>query len=291
MSDSFYGQTIFFNNIINFTNNGKVSHAYLVETNNCVDKEKIISQFIRILYYSKFNDINENIMDNLPTIEEMVANGNYLEIGTNDSIIKKDQVLEIQEKFMTKSWDDKYRIYVIYNADKLNKQAANSLLKFLEEPEDDIIAILVSDNRYQVLETIRSRCQILSLISNKVEIEFEDMDLIYDIIQTLETKKEASIAYFPIVCNNEYYSIQKWVNIFSTLMLIYEQALRKLSKIDYSNKFDEIIDCIMKYNDLNSILKKIDVLSKQIDKLKFNLNINLMLDNFIISFTGGDSYA
>lgn len=291
MSDSFYGQPMFFNNIINFTKNGKISHAYLVETNNCLEKEKIISEFVKILYFSKFNEINEETIKNLPDLEKMKADGNYLEIGDTGSIIKKDQVLEIQEKFKTKAWDNKYRIYVIYNADKLNKQAANSLLKFLEEPEEDIIAILVSDNRYQVLETIRSRCQILSLVSKNIEIQYESMDFIYDIIRTLETRKEASIAYFPIVCNNEYYSIEKWVSIFLTLMLIYEQALRKLSEIEWNSEFNEIIDYINNKNDVNDILRKIDVLSKQIDRLKFNLNINLMLDSFIISFAGGEDYA
>ncbi len=48
---------------------------------------------------------------------------------------KKDQLLTLQEDFRMKSIEGSKRIYIISEADKLNVQAANSILKFLEEPE------------------------------------------------------------------------------------------------------------------------------------------------------------
>lgn len=54
------------------------------------------------------------------------------------------------------------KVYIINGADKLNKQSANSILKFIEEPDNNITALLVTDNLYSVMPTIRSRCQILS---------------------------------------------------------------------------------------------------------------------------------
>ena len=57
-------------------------------------------------------------------------------------------------------------IYIIKNCEKLNSSSANCILKFLEEPEDDIIAILLTDNINMVLPTIKSRCQILNFKNN-----------------------------------------------------------------------------------------------------------------------------
>ena len=55
----------------------------------------------------------------------------------------------------------------------MTEQASNSLLKFLEEPEDDIIAILSCKNISAVLPTIISRCQQVKLIGSSEEITEE----------------------------------------------------------------------------------------------------------------------
>ena len=63
--------------------------------------------------------------------------------------IKKEQLLELQEEFMTKGLLTSKKIYIITDATKLNTSSANSILKFLEEPADNIIAILLADNIHQ----------------------------------------------------------------------------------------------------------------------------------------------
>lgn len=287
--DSYDGQPDFFDNIFSFVKNNKLSHAYLIETRNCDNKENIIEDFVRILY----SHYSGNDKEFIYSLTEILSSGNYIEIKTesDSSMIKKDQVLSIQQQFMTKSWNDNSRIYVIYDADKLNKQAANSLLKFLEEPEEGIIGILVSDNRYKVLETLRSRCQILSLKNNSIHYEFENIDFICNFIQTLENKKLESIAYLPVICKNEYFSREKWLSIFTSLQYIYEQAIRKKEKKDFQSDLIEIASFINDKNEIDQLLYKILILSKQIEKLEYNLNVNSMLDKFIIDFSGGDRYA
>ena len=71
----------------------------------------------------------------------------------------------LQKKFETKALESDKRVYIINYADKMNSSSANSILKFLEEPEPDIIAILIADNRYQLLDTIVSRCQLINLVN------------------------------------------------------------------------------------------------------------------------------
>lgn len=287
MQDIYNLQKNFFDNVFCFVNNNKISHAYLIETRNLSEIKNIINTFVRIIYSSceKFDK------DNLIDFDQINLDGNYIEINVDGTQIKKEQVIKIQEKFMTKSLNNKYRIYVIYNAEMLNEKAANSLLKFIEEPEDNIIGILVSNNRYSVLETIRSRCQILSLVNNSIDIDLENIDFITEFVSLLENKKLKTISYIPSLCKNEYYTKDKWTSIFSCIRLIYEQALRKKYNFTVNPAVEKILEMInLNNNDVN-IIKKIDVLSKTIKKLEYNLNINLMLDQFVIDFSGGDINA
>jgi DNA polymerase-3 subunit delta' len=54
-----------------------------------------------------------------------------------------------------------YRVAVIHDADKMPTQAANSLLKTLEEPGSDTLMVLVSSHPQRLPVTIRSRCQVI----------------------------------------------------------------------------------------------------------------------------------
>lgn len=58
-----------------------------------------------------------------------------------------------------------YRVVVIEHADTMNSNAANSLLKSLEEPASHTVIILVVDQLSQILPTIKSRCQTLHMVS------------------------------------------------------------------------------------------------------------------------------
>ena len=73
--------------------------------------------------------------------------------------IKIDALREIYKALSETSQFGGYRIVVIEDADKMPTQAANSLLKTLEEPGRDTLLILVSSHPHQLPVTIRSRCQ------------------------------------------------------------------------------------------------------------------------------------
>ena len=66
--------------------------------------------------------------------------------------------------FLSKtSFNDNWRIVIIDSADEMNKNAANALLKILEEPPAHTILLLISHNAGLLLPTIRSRCAKLPL--------------------------------------------------------------------------------------------------------------------------------
>ncbi len=72
-----------------------------------------------------------------------------------------DEALEIVKKLSLKSYEGGYKIMMIWMADKMNVAAANKLLKLIEEPPEKTIFLLIAEDEKQLLQTIRSRCQIL----------------------------------------------------------------------------------------------------------------------------------
>ena len=77
-----------------------------------------------------------------------------------DKLIKKEQILNIKSEMNENTINSGKLFYIIEYAENLNSSSANALLKFLEEPDDELIAILVTKNINKVISTIVSRCQI-----------------------------------------------------------------------------------------------------------------------------------
>lgn len=77
--------------------------------------------------------------------------------------IKVDQIRELHEKASYKSAEGKGQVFIIVGADKMNQQASNALLKFLEEPKANVTILLLGESKELLLETIRSRVQIVKL--------------------------------------------------------------------------------------------------------------------------------
>ena len=60
-------------------------------------------------------------------------------------------------------YEGRTRVYVVQGADRMSQDAANALLKVLEEPPPDVLLLLLTDNLEGVLPTIQSRCQLIEL--------------------------------------------------------------------------------------------------------------------------------
>ncbi len=75
--------------------------------------------------------------------------------------LKVDQVRGIAESLTLTAQFGGYKVALVYPAERMNQNAANSLLKTLEEPSEQTLLILVSDFPSRLLPTIRSRCQEL----------------------------------------------------------------------------------------------------------------------------------
>ena len=75
--------------------------------------------------------------------------------------IRVDDAQEILKALALKSYEGGYKIVIVWMADKMNISASNKLLKLLEEPPEKTVFILISENEEDIIQTIRSRCQVL----------------------------------------------------------------------------------------------------------------------------------
>ena len=89
--------------------------------------------------------------------------------------INVDALRELKKNVYTTSQQGGRKVFIIYEADRLNKPAANALLKTLEEPTDSSSIFLVTSSPYEVLPTLRSRCWWIQL--NRTLAYVQDADL------------------------------------------------------------------------------------------------------------------
>ena len=87
----------------------------------------------------------------------------YTKLGVQNKQgeIRVDDAQEILKSLSLKAYEGGYKIMIIWMADKLNIAASNKLLKLLEEPPEKTIFILIAENEEDIIQTIRSRCQIV----------------------------------------------------------------------------------------------------------------------------------
>lgn len=100
---------------------------------------------------------------------------NLIQAETEGGTLKVDQVREVQRSLSLKPYQAKYRVALFLRFQEANDNAANALLKTLEEAPAHAILLLTADNPEQLLPTIVSRCEILRLRPLPVSIIETDL--------------------------------------------------------------------------------------------------------------------
>lgn len=93
-----------------------------------------------------------------------------LDLGkTLQGVISAKEADEIIRRLSFKSFQSKYKVVIIWQAETMNEEAANKILKILEEPWENTIFLLVAERSDLLLKTILSRTQETSVPSLRVE--------------------------------------------------------------------------------------------------------------------------
>ena len=150
---------------------GKVSHAYILNGPDLSGKMMIAEAFARALLCEKQDpdgcgecrSCRQSDDRNNPDII-------YVKHDKQNTISVDDIRTQLNNDIVIKPYSNQYKIYIVDEAEKMNQQAQNALLKTIEEPPAYAVIMLLTTNADSFLQTIRSRCITLNLKSVKNDV-------------------------------------------------------------------------------------------------------------------------
>ncbi len=191
--------------------------------------------------------------------------------------------MELKYLFSKESQYTKEVIYVIKEAEKMNKEASNTILKFLEEPSDNVIGFFLTKDKNNIISTIQSRCQIIEVVFDNTisenlgitDSEYQSyLEIIVNYLRQIEEDNDAILMNKEIVDNYEKKDI---VVIVQIILEVYKTILEKkkndqlLNQLDFLNKLS-----------YNNVERKVNLIIEILNEIKFNVNIQLLLDRFVL---------
>lgn len=143
----------------------RMNHAYLFSGD--------FASFDFALYLAK-SRFCKNLQDGLPCGEcrecQLIAENEFSDVKIvkpSGQVIKTDMIRELMRNFSRSGFEGKSQVFIIQDCEKMHVNAANSLLKFIEEPQSSSYMILLTSDENKVLPTIKSRTQIFRFPKNK----------------------------------------------------------------------------------------------------------------------------
>lgn len=214
-------------------------------------------------------------------------------IAPVNKVIKKDAVISLRDAFQTRSIEGKNLVYIISDVDALNSSAANSLLKFLEEPSGNTVAIFTTTNYNMVMDTIVSRCQVIkinneldtnkeNLIKQITGLEQENIDKVISMLLDVELKPTIAMAKLKEDFLSVFSDREQLQRAVLTIILIYKDILnyKVCGNLEYFNK--ESLKNIIDNQKIDVLTKKITFVLENMNKLDYNVNTLLFMDNLLI---------
>lgn len=142
-------------------------HTYLFTGPRDIGKKTMADLFVKSIFCSDRNSIPCNHCNDCIEISKL-SHPDYIYVDREEGKknISIEQVRDFQNRMSRTPMRSKYKIGLINNADSLNKESANALLKTIEEPSKSSMVILIAEKIENILPTIRSRSQ--NIIFNNV---------------------------------------------------------------------------------------------------------------------------
>uniref|UniRef100_UPI0036DD14CE DNA polymerase III subunit delta' n=1 Tax=Streptomyces actinomycinicus TaxID=1695166 RepID=UPI0036DD14CE len=100
----------------------------------------------------------------------MIEQGDFADVTVLEptgQVIKTDVVKEMMANFSQTGYENKRQVFIIKDCDKMHVNAANSLLKYIEEPQGEAYMFLLTNDDNKVLPTIKSRTQVFQFPKNE----------------------------------------------------------------------------------------------------------------------------
>lgn len=298
-------------------NNQKLSHLYLISGQPGNYKFDEVLEVCHLILKEHSN--NENLYNQIISLNH--PNIIYVAKSIDATVIKKEDIINLQEEFSKTALTKGPRIFIINNVEQMSQVAANSLLKFLEEPvSKDTIGFLLTDSEDQVLSTIKSRSQIIKLdnisedlIVEKVLLKNPDLkkDEVVLAVMIYNDENEASKAiesgsieiqlkklynfiniinegkgiYVPVFQNDlfDFLNIKEFENFLIIILKYFLDVQRKNNNIKLHYKIWDLQtnQSIYILNN-DKIIKIIELLQQYLQLSVTSINLELLKDNFLL---------
>ncbi len=169
---------------------GRLAHAYLFVGEDPTENNRLAGEVARVLQCQDLSAAG--VMCRVCSSCRRVAAGRHPDIHyttpADGGAIKREAIRDILEKARLRPFSSARQVFVVQEADRLTPEAANTLLKTLEEPRPDTFLLLTSTALDRVLPTIRSRCHV-------VRVAFREGDQVQEGSDTVSLSANRLIPY------------------------------------------------------------------------------------------------
>jgi DNA polymerase-3 subunit delta' len=315
--------------LVNSFEKNRIAHSYIFEGVKGTRKQSVAILFAKTLLCTNRQGVNPcNECHNCKRVENLTHPNLFL-INPQGRVIKKEVVSNLIQEFSKASIEKGPRIYIVVDADRFNQSSANTLLKTMEEPGQEIYQILITENFNNLLGTIISRAETLhfkptsrklikeylmsleieetlanlvsqytadqdtaeSLIKNKV---IEDIYvLVTEIFSSLLDKNRSAI--ISLFQENKLLSDNEKTEIFLNLLTYYQKDILAIKSnlvdnIIYTNQI-ETIERLAKKVSFNQAQEYLEEMLELANKLKYNINTHLAFNKLLMNLERGYKHA
>ena len=308
----------------------RVAHAYLFEGAKGTGKVKVMRSFVKLLLCEQpIQNVSCETCRGCRRFESG-NHPNFIQIEPDGQDIKKDQMLQLIFEMNKTALEAGRKIYVLHRADRLNASAANTLLKFLEEPEGLVTAILLTEKAHAILPTIRSRSQIISFPSipydERVKVMIDE-GLTASMAATVSMVTNDLEESLRLAKDDQFAQVRKTVlklveaietNVHEAMLTVHEDWLPLLKEKEETEQALDLL--LFAYRDLvavkansnatytypdflafyqqralhisyEQLSNKIEAILKAKQQLHRNMNRTLLMEQLMLNLQGGYSFV
>ena len=321
-TDSIFGHQQIQSQLYNAIETGRIAGAYLFVGMEGLGKEKVALDFAQSINCLDYQHNAPSSQEKRGACQQCLSckktiAGNHPDFAItrpDGSNIKIDQIRSIQSQIVFRPLEGKRKVYLLTEVEKMNLEAANCLLKTLEEPPAESTLILVANNMDALLPTIRSRCQILSFqpmeVRDLAKILVNQFDLDLGKAMVVSARTQGAIGKaFSICQTKEAIEVDQVPEILTTLdrlsafriaedisetpemldqlltwyrdlLLIHQQVNPQL--LTHQQNFSQLKKIVRNYSRIQ-LQKAIEIILETKNRINRNVNTNLAIEVMVFN--------
>lgn len=200
---------------------GRIPHAWLLTGPKGIGKATLAYRMARSILSNRMDCLEIDAEDPIARRIMLGSHADLLVVETaeDSSVINVEQAREVGQFLRLMPSESDYRVVIIDSVDDMNVNAANAILKLLEEPPKNTVLLLVSHAPGRLLPTIRSRCRQLALAPLDHTAFTQVMQQVAPEISQSELEQLALIADYSVGRAAQLHALEG-VELYKTLLSI-----------------------------------------------------------------------